>query len=1415
MLTRASGILLLLLSFQFVLNGQVLIERNVSGNSSTTLQFGAVSSKRVQQLYTPSELVASIGGTSANAYGMIDEVFFMYNSTAAQSFTDLEVYIGQTSATALTTNMDNNFTHANMVQVRAAGSFTIPAGTAGEWFSIPLTNPFLNYDPKLSIVIETRWTTNPTSLTWAVRTGASDASGTNRKMTNSSPTGTTGSAGTTRANFRFEVTPTEANDAGILAIISPTTPSNPGLTPVEVQLQNFGASLLTTAQINWSVNDVLQTPYSWTGGLTSGTSTNVPIGAAMFAAGTNVIKAWTSLPNAQPDAINANDTSTKTVEFCTAMTGTVTVNSAFAVTDPTSGQYKSFTDLAAQLAACGINGSVVVNVVPNSGPYIEQVIFNHIPNTSSAATVTINGNGNTISSGVTTTDRYIIRLDSVSFFTLSNLIIAPIGATSTTQFMGVHVFRHSNNITINNVTVDMTGITTTLAGGIVCSESTTSIITQGDYQNIILTNNQITGGGYGISFFGNSNTGLVIDSNSIFDYSSNGIYTRGTSGAVLSNNFLNKRTGATNANGIQLAQSDNSSASVFNNRLAHEQTSAGTSRGIYIFGGGGHKIFNNVISNIKVEAGTYSAIASRGAAPEIYFNTIIFDHTIPSASNLFGLNEESTTAGTVFKNNIISITQSTSGSKAALNFGSTTTSTTDYNVYWVPGGQVVIRNGNFSTLAAWQAASSQDANSIETDPTFQTGTAIPTSGVINDKGTTIAGISTDITGAPRNAMPDPGAYEFAPSSNDAGVTGFVSPALPHCGNTLNVQFVLTNAGAAALTSAVINWSVNGAAQPVVNWTGNIASGDTGHITLGTIPVSGSTTYEFTATVSSPNGQADPNATNNSFTFSGFRRGMGGAFTIDKNGSASATNYTSFQGIANDLAMYGVCGPVTISVLNGPYTEQVSFDSIPGSGALSVVTLNGNGQELNFGGHFSVKSYVLQLNNVHHFIVENLVVKSTDVDSGRGIFITGNASNITLRGNTVEVSTSVTTPSSFPIIASGANYLSNGSLSTNLEITSNTLKGGYIGIQLTGESFTNRSTKLTNSLISNNIIEDWYLAGVQLSYTDSVSIVSNQISRPTRTAAATGFGSNAAVSLPSGSTNYLVDGNKLYNFHGGMAASTSNSIGVYMSGTSTARSSGTLQNNLIYGMTNNGAQYGLQVDGQQVAVNIYHNTIVLDQGEGTASSIAVYFSNSSAQTGGANVMNNIFYVTRGGTGVKRIFQVADSATVFTSDYNVTWLNPSGGTGVFGRRENVDYATLADWQANTGKDVNSIHADPLFINTFGGDFTPSNSAVDASAMNTSSVGVVKDFFNKPRNAKPDPGAIEFSLILYVFNGNGNWDVAANWVGNMVPPTPLPAGSEIIIDPSGSAVLNVPYTIAPGGKLTVKTGKTLVIPGDLIIQ
>ncbi len=459
--------------------------------------------------------------------------------------------------------------------------------------------------------------------------------------------------------------------------------------------------------------------------------------------------------------------------FAQPLNGNYTINSA-QVTGGTN--YQTFTDLAGDLTADGVSGNVVVTVTPGSGPYTEQITIANIPGSGPLATVTLEGSGETITAVTNTTDRHVLRLSNVQYFTVNNLHVLR-DTASTSGFYGIHIFQSGNHITISNCAVDMPGSISTLVGAYIASGSFTSILDSGNFHFINIINNMATGGGYGASVFGKASvlaTDIVISGNTFYDFHSNGVYLRETNGAIVSDNHFDKRTTqVTSCNAIQIAQAANINANIFNNYITVSQTANGTMtfRGIYLFNGTGHKVYNNVIYDIHLTSGNFTAIEVRTAAttPEIYFNTISIDNPNSSSGNLFGISEELSNTNAILRNNMISISQPTTGTKAGLVLGAIATVTSafnsNYNLVWVPGGNVAMKDATtpvyYPTLTSWQSASTQDANSSAIDPLLVSATLPQPTNVLADNiGTPIAWVTTDILGFARGIFPDIGAYEF-------------------------------------------------------------------------------------------------------------------------------------------------------------------------------------------------------------------------------------------------------------------------------------------------------------------------------------------------------------------------------------------------------------------------------------------------------------------------------------------------------------------------------------------------------------------------------------------------------------------------------------------------------------------------------
>ncbi|HRY31941.1 MAG TPA: hypothetical protein P5531_03135 [Bacteroidales bacterium] len=455
-------------------------------------------------------------------------------------------------------------------------------------------------------------------------------------------------------------------------------------------------------------------------------------------------------------------------------------NYSIDATQATGGtNFHSFGDFASALNINGISATVTATVVPGSGPYTEQVVINTIQGSGPNAWVNLEGNGEILTAVTNTTDRHVLRLANVQYFTVNNLHIVR-DTTSPAGFYGIHIYGSGNFINITNCEVDMSGTTSTLYGGIVASGSLTSILVTGDFHNLNITGNTTWGGGYGASVFGLINplaSNIVISNNQFTNFHSNGVYLRETDGAIVSGNYFDKTTSnVTSCNAIQLAQAANINAQVFNNFIQITQTQNGsmTIRGIYLFNGTGHKVYNNVIHNINLQAGNFTAIEVRtgATAPQICFNTISIDNPNPCTGNFYGIKEELSNTNAVLRNNMLSMTATTSGFKSALVLGSSATVTTafnsDYNDIWIPGGNVAQKGGGLTTpvlytdLATWQSVSSQDIHTVTIDPVFVSPLyPQPANTFLDNLGIAIPWVPLDVTGITRGDPPDMGAYELS------------------------------------------------------------------------------------------------------------------------------------------------------------------------------------------------------------------------------------------------------------------------------------------------------------------------------------------------------------------------------------------------------------------------------------------------------------------------------------------------------------------------------------------------------------------------------------------------------------------------------------------------------------------------------
>lgn len=473
--------------------------------------------------------------------------------------------------------------------------------------------------------------------------------------------------------------------------------------------------------------------------------------------------------------------------------GTYTINS----TQPTGGiNFNSFND-AVLAMQCGITGSVVFNVAPNTGPYTEQVIIPAL-NTSATKTITFNCNGDTLSFAAKfSSEKAVIKLNGADYVTFDSLNIKVKGATFG---YGVQLLNDADHNTVKRCSVSLpTTNAVTDYAGIVISPSPTdpqNSITPSFCDTNTIANNTITGGYYGITCTSGTATmpsGNTFKNNTIKDACGYGIYMDGVAFTLVDSNDISQPTRKVvrNFSGVFVKQGSTFAKSPYgvqisrnriHNLLESRQDTSVEVHGIHFERATGVAANPNIVSNnllynfygIGFQYGMYT-IGSNYV--KFFHNTIsledstalVTDATVPTCGfGVFSLNSGALATGVEFKNNSVIIRRGGTGQRTGifLNLNESAL-VSDNNNYLVPASTGTSNIGYlggsyYSSLSGWQGTG-KDASSINLDPLYKdplnadfTPTYIP----FDDKGTPV-GVPIDILDSTRSiTKPDIGAYEF-------------------------------------------------------------------------------------------------------------------------------------------------------------------------------------------------------------------------------------------------------------------------------------------------------------------------------------------------------------------------------------------------------------------------------------------------------------------------------------------------------------------------------------------------------------------------------------------------------------------------------------------------------------------------------
>ncbi len=221
----------------------------------------------------------------------------------------------------------------------------------------------------------------------------------------------------------------------------------------------------------------------------------------------------------------------------------------------------------------------------------------------------------------------------------------------------------------------------------------------------------------------------------------------------------------------------------------------------------------------------------------------------------------------------------------------------------------------------------------------------------------------------------------------------------------------------------------------------------------------------------------------------------GSLTVDQGSAASATNFQSFNDLADSLETYGVSGAVTVDVvsLSGPYDESVMFNVILGTSTTNTITINGNGETIDSRG----ATYTIGLNGTDYMTIDNMViVNDTTASYARNVWIGNDADGNTISNCDIFMTAYVGTSSTTAYVAfsSGATSTGSGNHGTGNTINGNSFSndgntgaGPVFGLAYYGSGSFNDDVMITN-----NDITGFYNVAGYFTYVDGIQFNGNDI-----------------------------------------------------------------------------------------------------------------------------------------------------------------------------------------------------------------------------------------------------------------------------------------------------------------------------------
>ncbi|RLD44114.1 MAG: hypothetical protein DRI86_08320 [Bacteroidetes bacterium] len=854
-------IIFVLISINSNLLAQQIISIGSGNATNSNLPFhGYYNNSWTAAIYKQSEMMGIVGSIESIS-------FHVSNTLSNYSMFNQKIYI--------TTIPDSSFSSLAYIdpttinaQLVYDDSILWNAGNQG-WYELVLSNPFIYVGGNLLILWENRDGSWSSSYPSFYHTNSPESNMSKFNNEDASFPLTDGSYELSRPNIKMNLSYLDTNNIRIDELLSPIQNSIPSVNQlISIGIENYSINPQDSFIVQYSIDggstfvsevclDTIE-PYDTLvyNFLALADMSNIALYNCIF------------IVSNTGDTVNSDDTLVVDIWKGDVFHGNYTIGNS------TVNDFNTISSACRALENFGVSDSTIF--VLSSDTFHEQVkLQGPISGSTPENKIVFIGQGNNT---IVTDTTNSLNPNIFSIIGTKNIVIDSLSIESVGLLYncGIRIIA-SDSIVIKNCNISVPiNIDTVTTNAIIVSNSL-SLISNTNASNIVIENNRIHGGYYGVGLFGkslNHSKDIRIINNEIEDYYYFGIYSKAQDSINIVFNEISDRGMSDNGYGIYISESRLGS-NINSNNIKSNFILNGI--GMYL----GHckassinpfYIVNNMVVSTQATVSPNGIHSYYGKHLRYFYNSVSINKGGFNSRviNVNGGLYSSSFADIQFVNNNIANLGDGYSFYFEDDFYPTKVTVCNYNNLFAEGLKYAHYVTDKNNLASWQASSQGiDSNSLAVNPLFISPVDLHTFSVqLNGKASSSIIISNDIDVEQRDTLfPDIGADEYTPTDMDVGIVAILSDINPYClitNDTINV--VVKNYGTENQSNILVHLEINSALGVVIftDSVDSLESWESDTLFMGVIASGAAGIYEYKAYTNLWNDTINTNDTLNTF-----------------------------------------------------------------------------------------------------------------------------------------------------------------------------------------------------------------------------------------------------------------------------------------------------------------------------------------------------------------------------------------------------------------------------------------------------------------------------------------------------------------------------------------------------------------------